>query len=67
MLRFLRLETPLVLLGAFFINLCVICVFAQGFYGTGAHRGTRAAQRCLPCSRGVVCPAAEGVVPGRAR
>ena len=34
-LRFLRLETPLVLLGAFFVNLCVICVFAQGFYGTG--------------------------------
>ena len=35
-LRYLRLETFLVLLGAFFINLCVICVFAEGFYGTGA-------------------------------
>ncbi len=34
-LRYLRIETPVVLLGAFLINLCVICVFAQGFYGTG--------------------------------
>lgn len=34
-LRYLRIETPVVLLGAFFINLTVICVFAQGFYGTG--------------------------------
>ena len=34
-LRYLRLETFLVLLGAFFVNLCVICVFAEGFYGTG--------------------------------
>ncbi|KAL4442469.1 hypothetical protein ABPG77_005053 [Micractinium sp. CCAP 211/92] len=42
-LRFLRLETPLVLLGAFFINLCVICVFAQGFYGTDEEIGLQAA------------------------
>lgn len=34
-LRYLRIETPVVLLGAFLINLTVICVFAQGFYGTG--------------------------------
>ena len=33
-LRYLRVETMLMLLGAFVINLFVICVFAQGFYGT---------------------------------
>jgi natural resistance-associated macrophage protein len=42
-LRYLRIETPVVLLGAFLINLTVICVFAQGFYGTDQEIGLQAA------------------------
>ncbi|KAL4854728.1 Metal transporter nramp1 [Chlorella vulgaris] len=42
-LRYLRLETVMVLLLAFLINMCVICVFAQGFYGTDQEIGLLAA------------------------
>jgi hypothetical protein len=41
--RYMNLETPVVLLGTFFVNLCVISVFATGFYGTGACLGA-----CVP-------------------
>lgn len=46
-LRYLRIETPIILLAAFLINLTVICVFAEGFYGTGALRGGWAARAWL--------------------
>lgn len=42
-LRYLRLETVIVLFLAFLINMCVICVFAQGFYGTDQEIGLQAA------------------------
>ncbi|KAI7846429.1 hypothetical protein COHA_000042 [Chlorella ohadii] len=49
-LRYLRIETPVVLLGAFLINLCVICVFAQGFYGTACWAASAfALHRAIPC------------------
>ena len=34
LLRYVRLEAAIVLLGAFCINLFVVCLFAHGFYGT---------------------------------
>jgi natural resistance-associated macrophage protein len=36
LLRYARLETGVVLVGAFVINLFVVCLFAHGFYGTPA-------------------------------
>ena len=42
-LRYHVLETPLVLLGTLFVNICVICVFAEGFYGTDQEIGLQAA------------------------
>ncbi|KAL4853916.1 Metal transporter Nramp6 [Chlorella vulgaris] len=38
-----RLETPLILLGTFIINMFVICVFATGFYGTDQEIGLQSA------------------------
>lgn len=58
-LRYLRLETFLVLLGAFFINLCVICVFAEGFYGTG----TAVVPACA--ARSAACMAAQALFQSR--
>ena len=42
LLWYLRIENLLVLLAAFFVNLCVTCLFAYGFYGNPDYQSERA-------------------------